>query len=364
MLTLRGKINAYLLTQMNAEQRISAFVSLGEEINAVLTQNSAGLNIRQIQLGVLVKELYRSNSWFTEKNVLKALSGIANMLRYESLNAWLSHYEINEDKGLTIGVVMAGNIPAVGFHDFLCVLVSGNSITAKLSSDDRLLLPALAAMLTAIEPQFADRIHFTEAKMLPFNALIATGSNNSARYFEYYFSKYPRLIRKNRTSVAVIHGTESEEELKALFSDIFSYFGMGCRNVTHLFLPHNYDIPALCALSIDWTSIKDHSRYFNNYEYHKAGFLINSLPHYDTGFFLLREDQSLFSPISVLHYSFYANLDDVKRRITEHSDDIQCVVSANSFFEATVEMGQTQHPGPEVYADGVDTLNFVLTLAP
>jgi hypothetical protein len=349
---------------MNAEQRISAFVSLGEEINAVLSQNSAGLNIRQVQLGVLVRELYRSNPWFTEKNVLMALSGIAAMLRIESLRTWLSRYDISKEKGLTVGVVMAGNIPAVGFHDFLCVLISGNSITAKLSSDDRLLLPALAAMLTAIEPQFAGRIHFTEAKMLPFNALIATGSNNSARYFEYYFSKYPRLIRKNRTSVAVIEGTESEDQLKALFDDVFSYFGMGCRNVTHLFLPQNYDIPALCALSSGWTSIKDHSRYYNNYEYHKAGFLINNLPHYDTDFFLLREDHSLFSPISVLHYSFYTSINDVKRRIIEQSDDIQCVVSVISSFEDAVGMGQTQQPGPEIYADGVDTLQFILTQAP
>jgi hypothetical protein len=286
------------------------------------------------------------------------------MLTKERLRNWLSQYDITKEKGLTIGVVMAGNIPAVGFHDFLCVLVSGNFITAKLSSDDRLLLPALAAMLTAIDPQFADRIHFTEAKMLPFDALIATGSNNSARYFEYYFSKYPRLIRKNRTSVAVIDGTESEHQLKALFNDVFSYFGMGCRNVTHLFLPHNYNITALCALSIDWAFIKDHSRYYNNYEYHKAGFLINNLPHYDTEFFLLREDNSLFSPISVLHYSFYKSFEDTKRIITEHSDDIQCVVSANSFFEEAVAMGHTQQPGPEMYADGVDTLKFMLTLVP
>lgn len=347
---------------MNAEQRISAFVSLGEEINAVLTQNSGELNIRQTQLGVLINELYRSNPWFTEKNVRMALTGIVSMLRHDRLNAWLEPYEINHEKALCIGVVMAGNIPAVGFHDFLCVLIGGNKITAKLSSDDRLLLPALAAMLAAIEPQFADRIHFTDAKMLPFDALIATGSNNSARYFEYYFSKYQRLIRKNRTSVAVIDGTESEEQLKALFNDIFSYFGMGCRNVTHLFLPKDYDIPALCALSDDWSFMKDHSRYFNNYEYHKAGFLINNLAHYDTGFYLLREDTSLFSPISVMHYSHYISPEAVKRIIADYIEDIQCVVSVNSYYENALAPGEAQTPGPEIYADGVDTLEFILAL--
>ena len=164
--------------------------------------------------------------------------------------------------------------------------------------------------------------------------------------------------------MAVIDGSESELQLKALFNDVFSYFGMGCRNVTHLFLPHDYDIPSLCALSIDWTFIKDHSRYFNNYEYHKAGFLINNLPHYDTGFFLLREDQSLFSPVSVLHYSFYSSLNDVKSLLTKQADDIQCVVSVNSAFADSVGPGQTQHPSPEMYADGVDTLQFMHTLAP
>ena len=221
---------------MNPEQRIKAFVELGHEIREIAQSETNNLNIRQQQLQELAANLYLNNAWFTPTNTLQALDGLARLLDESSLRGWLEQYPLEDDRDKTVGVVMAGNLPAVGFHDFMCVLLSGCRITAKLSSDDRLLIPAIAAMLVAIEPRFADRIHFTDGKMPPFEAIIATGSNNSARYFEYYFGKYPHIIRKSRTSIAILDGKETEADLKGLADDVFMYFGMGFLQI----LPDTY----------------------------------------------------------------------------------------------------------------------------
>lgn len=347
---------------MTLQQRIDAFVLLGLEISAVENGDTTGLNIRQQQLAELVLQLHRSNVWFTPENVMRALNGVSRLLDEKQLREATLHYALQPSKPKRIGVVMAGNIPAVGFHDFLMVLLCGHAITAKLSSSDRLLIPALAAMLVAIEPRFAERIHLSDGKLESFDAIIATGSNNSARYFEYYFKDFPKIIRKSRTSVAVLSGQETSEELSLLCTDIFSFFGLGCRNVTKIYVPVDYDFIALLNHTGAWENLKDHSKYFNNYEYHRAGMLVNNLPHYDTGFLLLREADELFSPIAVLHAERYSILGEVKDKLDGQADDIQCIVSKIDGIPNAIPLGNAQQPGLFDFADGVDTTAFLCKL--
>ncbi len=344
---------------MTSQQRIDAFVSLGLEIAEVVNGNSNNWNIRQQQLAELALQLHRSNAWFTPENVTRALRGISLLLDETELQNAARRYALDPPTSKRIGVVMAGNIPAVGFHDFLMILLCGHSITAKISSDDRLLIPALAAMLVAIEPEFANRIHFSEGKLETFDAIIATGSNNSARYFEYYFKQYPKIIRKSRTSVAVLSGHETSEELQVLAHDIFSYFGLGCRNVTKLYVPLDFDFVHLLNNIGTWEHLKENSKYFNNYEYHRAGMLVNNLAHYDTGFLLLRENESLFSPIAVLHAERYDSLDDIKQNLHVNANEIQCVVSQLQEIPGAIPFGKAQEPGLFDFADGIDTAAFL-----
>jgi hypothetical protein len=344
---------------MNPEQRIKAFVELGHEIREIAQADNEKLNIRQQQLKELAANLYLNNAWFTPVNTIHALDGIARLLDESSLRGWLELYPLEDDQDKTVGVVMAGNLPAVGFHDFMCVLLSGCRITAKLSSDDRLLIPALAAMLVAIEPEFADRIHFTDGKMLPFQAIIATGSNNSARYFEYYFGKYPHIIRKSRTSVAILDGNETNDELKGLADDVFMYFGMGCRSVTKLMVPLDYDpIPFLNATA-HWDHLIHHSKYLNNYEYSRAAFLVNSIAHFDTGYLLMRQESALHSPIGVLNFERYQNHETLLQSMNEQLENLQCIVARKGIYEGSILPGNAQKPGPMDYADNVDTMKFL-----
>jgi hypothetical protein len=271
----------------------------------------------------------------------------------------LERYPLQDDRDQTVGVVMAGNLPAVGFHDFMCVLLSGCRITAKLSSDDRLLIPAIAAMLVAIEPRFADRIHFTDGKMLPFEAIIATGSNNSARYFEYYFGKYPHIIRKSRTSIAILDGKETEADLKGLADDVFMYFGMGCRSVTKFMVPLDYDPVPFLNATAHWDNLIHHSKYLNNYEYSRAAFLVNSIAHFDTGYLLMRQENALHSPIGVLNFERYTNRESLMQSVNEQLENLQCIVAREGIYEGSVLPGYAQKPGPMDYADNVDTMKFL-----
>ncbi len=349
---------------MTTEQRIQAFVALGLEIRQLLEDpESQALNVRQQQLKKLAANLYLSNAWFSPDQVELALQGLVRLLDEDALRGWLESYKSSLDKpsAATIGVVMAGNLPAVGFHDFLCVLLSGRKITAKLSSDDRLLLPALAAMLVAIEPGFANDIHFSDGKLLPFEAIIATGSNNSSRYFEYYFAQYPRIIRRSRTSVAILNGLETEADLALLANDVFSFYGMGCRSVTHVFLPEGFSPIRFLEQCGQWSHLQHHSKFFHNYEYHRAGFLINQIAHFDNGFLILKEDAAWQSPVAVLHYSMYTNYEDVKSEILQRREEVQVVAMLKPDKDLqAVPFGTTQMPGPADYADGVDTLQFIL----
>jgi len=351
---------------MTLEQRKQAFVKLGEEIRISLNFeiDAETLHIRQRQLRELSERVHLSNPWFTDKQVNNALSGIAEMLEKNSLEQWLSAYDIPQEitSPKIVGVVMAGNIPAVGFHDFLCILISGNRILAKLSSGDTVLIPALAAMLCGIEPRFADLINFTNERLRTIDAIIATGSDNSSRYFEFYFAKYPNIIRKNRTSVAILNGAESETEYKAVFEDIFQYFGQGCRSVSKLFIPEEFDMIRFLDASAGWNEIALHNKYLNNYEYNKAIYLVNGVAHYDTGFLLLKEDDSFHSPIGVIYYEKYDNVDALKLKLEQMQDKLQCTVASPLSGIKSIPFGTSQKPGPADYADGVDTLEFLINL--
>ena len=333
---------------MKKEERIAAFAKLGERLRSDETL----LRFRQ------------PNSWFTPASVDHMLRAIANQLTQENLEKWLSAYSFPENLSpKTVAVIMAGNIPLVGFHDFMSVLLSGHRLLGKLSSDDRLLLPALAQLLTEIEPRFADRFRLTEGRLDGMDAVIATGSNNSARYFEHYFGKYPNIIRKNRHGVAVLTGNESPEQLRALADDVFRYFGLGCRNVTKIFVPRNYSFDTLYGEFFHWgEELMAHTKYMNNYEYNKAVYLLNKQALLDNNFLLLKEDIGLSSPPGVLFFERYDNLERVVERLRTDKENIQCVVAENLEGIPTVGFGQSQSPALWDYADGVDTMAFLQQL--
>ncbi|WP_318308344.1 acyl-CoA reductase [Flagellimonas crocea] len=302
------------------------------------------------------------NGWFTEDNILFSLRQWGELLTTENLNNWLSRYTFSKNsEPKTVGIVMAGNIPLVGFHDFLSVLLSGNKVLAKLSSNDKVLLPYLSKYLMAQESSLADKIEFVEGKLENFDAVIATGSNNTSRYFEYYFGNKPNIIRKNRNSVAVLSGNESEEELKVLGEDIFRYYGLGCRNVSKIYVPKDYNFDGLFNALFPYKDIINQHKYANNYDYNKAVYLMSEFKILDNGFLILKEDESLTSPISALFYSYYDNESSLREKLQEMEDQIQCVVSSKA-KENEVNFGDTQKPSLNDYADGIDTMEFLLKL--
>ena len=307
-----------------------------------------------------------TNPWFIQDFLLSSIKAIGESLSAEKLDKWLKKYEneISANKSSkTIGVVMAGNLPLVGFHDYLSVLISGNRILAKLSQDDNKLLPLLHQILVLIEPEFKNQALFTQEKLSDFDAIIATGSDNTARYFEYYFGKYPNIIRKNRNGVAVLNGEESAIELEALADDIFMYFGLGCRSVSKLFVPRGYDFKTLFSAFKKYEHLAHHSKYANNYDYNKSIFLINKIKFQDTGFVLLKEDTLFSSPISVLYFEFYDKKEDLNRWMESQRDKIQCLLSNEAFENFDhFPFGKAQQPELWDYADGIDTLQFILSL--
>lgn len=302
-----------------------------------------------------------NNGWFTKENVLFAIQEWGKTLTGENLSRWVEGYDLNEEKLKTVGIVMAGNLPLVGFHDFLSVLISGNKVLAKLSSNDKKLLPIIAGYLIAIEPEYKNRISFTEGRMENFEAVIATGSNNTARYFEYYFANKPSIIRKNRNSVAVISGKETREELAALGNDIFRYFGLGCRNVSKLYVPEGYDFDSFYKALAPYVKLLDHAKYANNYDYNKAVYLMSDFKFLDNGFLMLKEDVNFSSPIATLFYEVYSNKESLEKKLITQKDQLQCVVS-REFMEQEIPFGKSQHPSLQDYADNVDTLAFLQQL--
>lgn len=301
------------------------------------------------------------NNWFTPENVYFAIQSWANALTEENLTNWLSKYSFETKNPKKIGLVLAGNIPLVGFHDFLSVTISGNHALIKTSSNDQHLIKFFVDYLISIDERFQDRVTFIEGKLENFDAVIATGSNNTARYFEYYFSSKPNIIRKNRNSVAVLTGNESLEELEALGEDIFRYFGLGCRNVSKIFVPKNYNFDAFFKGMYKHKAIIDYEKYANNYDYNKAVFLMSLYKILDNGFVTIKEDESYASPISSVFYEYYDSLEEIKTRLINDKDLIQCIVS-NGCIENSFPFGQAQHPKLWDYADDVDTIEFLISL--
>ncbi|HWD89645.1 MAG TPA: acyl-CoA reductase [Mucilaginibacter sp.] len=303
------------------------------------------------------------NAWFTPDSVAHALKATGQMLNMDDLQNWLSKYDIKSYDPKKTGLVLAGNIPLVGFHDILCVLVSGNIAQIKASSQDSRLIAHVLKKLVAIEPAFDERFKFSE-RLENFDAVIATGSNNTSRYFEYYFGKVPHIIRKNRNSVAVLTGDESNGQLHALGHDIFDYFGLGCRNVSKLFVPQGHNFEPFFETIESYKNIIHHHKYNNNYDYNKSIYLVNRDKHLDNGFLLLKEDKSTASPLAVLFFEYYNSIDSVQETLRQQSENIQCVVCIDHLQvnNQVVAPGQSQQPALWDYADGVDTMDFLTKL--
>ncbi len=308
------------------------------------------------EFNALMGTLKHHNGWFTEEMIRKAIGNLGESLNKENLEQWCDQYTFSK-KPKTIAVIMAGNIPLVGFHDFLCVLLSGNRVMAKMSSEDDKLLPVLAEFLICFYPEVKDFISFSDRNMKGFDAVIATGSNSSFLHFEQYFSKYPHIFRKNRTSIAILDGTESESQLKALGDDIFDFFGRGCRSVSHLLLPRSFEINKVFEHIVHQGAVINNKKYGNNYDYNKAVHLMNQEKLLDNNFVLLKETTLLSSPLGMLYYHFYDDVDEVNSYCEEHKDSIQCRVGAGG-----LPFGTAQSPKLNDYADNVDTMQWLNSL--
>lgn len=348
---------------MQLKDRIIAFANLGRVIQQYTSEDKNILSGYKQILDNAVEQSRVQNPWFTSENIQLALTGIAHILKQDLLEKWLSEYHLPEktESSKNIGVISAGNLPLVGIHDMLCVLITGHHYIGKLSGKDRDLLKALTTILTNINTGFTGKIEFTEELMKGFDAIIATGSNNTGRYFDYYFGKYPNIIRKNRNSIAVLTGKESKKDLQLLADDIFQYFGLGCRNVSMLYLPEEYDIPQLIDNFAGYSFVINHHKYANNYDYNKAVYLVNRVPHYDSGYVLLIENAKLASPLGVIHYQYYHDLNKLMNSLQAAASEIQCVVGSAEINDA-VPFGKTQMPELWDYADGVDTIRFLKDL--
>ena len=304
-----------------------------------------------------MNEAYVKNNWFTIENQKIMLSSIANnFLNEEKLFNWINNYNYSDTPPKKIGLVMAGNIPLVGFHDLLCVWLSGNIGLVKLSSKDEVLLPFLVQQLERISPVFKERTIFAE-RLNDADAIIATGSNNSARYFEYYFKDKPHIIRSSRNSVAVLDGNETNEEILSLGKDIFRYFGLGCRNVSKLYLPEGYDPTAIYKTLSLYSDISYHNKYKNNFDYNCTILLMNKTPHFANEFLILQESEAIASRIATVHYEFYKSESDLNEKLSARKNDIQCIIG-----KKYIPFGQSQEPSLVDYADNIDTMKFLSEL--
>ena len=344
---------------MNKEQLIEAFCQLGKIMNHVGNDlpwagYEMGLTENELdEINLVIQTQHHYNGWFTEELTRKSLRNLSSWLNLTDLTNWLSNYHYTNNPK-NVAVIMAGNIPLVGFHDFLCVLASGNNVICKLSSEDNKLLPLLSKILIQIQPELESRITFSDRNLKGFDAIIATGSNNSLLHFKQYFSKYPHLFRHNRTSIAVINGDESKDELSLLGTDIFDYFGRGCRNVTHLLLPKGFELNRFFEAIVEQGEVINNKKYGNNYDYNKTIHLMNQALFLDNNFLLLKESKNLFSPLAMVHYHYYESEWEVSNYIDEYQGDIQCVIGRNY-----IPFGKAQCPSLFDYADNVDTMKWL-----
>lgn len=352
---------------MTLDNTKKAFVQLGDFLREFIHKQEQDVQLttqNEKDLAALLNVLPHHNAWFTKDNLFRSLEAWGECLTDNALDAWLSQYTFKADASKTVAIVMAGNIPLVGFHDFLCVLLSGHKVHAKLSSNDQLMLPFLTKLLINVEPNLVQRISFTKERLEHFDAVIATGSNNTARYFEYYFKNKPHIIRKNRNSVAILTGQETSEELALLADDIFTYFGLGCRNVSKVYVPKNYDFDAFFKAMFAYKDLINHVKYANNYDYNKAVYLMSKIKLLDNGFLVIKEDENFGSPIACVFYEYYEDLTSLEHLLDQKRNQIQCVVRQSPDPQKYYEVGFGQAQSPQLwdYADGVDTLDFLSRL--
>ncbi len=331
---------------MNLKERIEAFGKVGDRINT----------LKDDEISKYAAIARRENAWFTDNNVKMAFEGIGSMLDRKKLTNWLGNYQIHVEVPKIVGIVMAGNIPLVGFHDLMSVLLSGHYAAIKTSNKDTFLVKLLIEWIAEAGPGLKKNIAIRE-RLTDIDAVIATGSDNTARYFHYYFGNLPNIIRKNRVSVAVIDGTESKEELEALGKDVFSYFGMGCRNVSKVYYPGGYDVKQMFDVFMRYETMMDHHKFKNNYDYYKSIYLINKTPHLDTGFLLWKETEELVSPLSVIYGETYESKRSLTEKLERLDSKIQCKVG-----HGYIPFGHAQTPEPWDYADNVDTIKFLSTI--
>lgn len=330
---------------MKVQNRIEILQRLGE----YLRQNDSEWQAVKIQAE-------QHNNWFTGAFIDHAVSQIIDaFLDPEKLTAWAERYgSLEPAEPKQIGLVMAGNIPLVGFHDWLCVFMAGHQATIKLSSKDQLLFKHLLRKMYSWEVTIQNWVSLAD-RLNGCDAYIATGSNNSSRYFDYYFGRYPNIIRRNRTSVAVLTGAETHEQLQALAQDIHLYFGLGCRNVTKIYVPEQYDFVPLLEACKSFDYFLEHHKYKSNYDYHLSILLMNNRPYMSSGSLVLLEDSAIYSPVGQLHYETYTNADSLVAGLLAN-ESIQCVVGP------VIPFGQAQEPSLADYADGVDTMAFLTAL--
>ena len=344
---------------LSLSQRIQVLADLGEMVRFEL--NNSPYNEA---FETLLCKVNQMNPWFTIESIIQSLSSWATLLETNHLNQFISGYDIplfEKKNDKVVLLILAGNIPLVGMHDVVCSFLSGSKSMIKVSSKDTLLINYLIEQIKQINPAASEYFEISETKAQGFTHVIATGSNNSARYFDYYFSKFPNIIRKNRSSLAIIKQDTTDTELKNLANDVFQYFGLGCRNVTQLWVPRSFDFDRLKNAFKAYATVINHNKYANNYDYHKAIALMNGDPFIDFEFILLQNKPMLKSPLGVLHYNFYENLTEVNSYIQEHRKHVQCIVSSESSSSNEVHFGQTQQPKLWDFADQIDTLQFLLS---
>ncbi|MEO8590551.1 MAG: acyl-CoA reductase [Flavobacteriales bacterium] len=351
---------------LSMDMRVAALAQLGAVMGHLgrgdtWPGHACGVNQEEYdELDAVIRKAHQRNGWFVEENVCHAFSSWAFALEVDRMNAWLKGYpKLGDGRAplRTVGLILAGNIPLVGLHDVLCVWLSGHRARVKCSSQDPELVPALIALLGQLAPGIEEQITFTTGKLGEVEAVIATGSNNTARYFEHYFGHLPRIVRKSRVSVAVLDGTETEQELTALGEDVFRYFGLGCRNVAKLYLPQDFDLDRVFEAFFPWQGVANHNKYGNNYDYTRAIWLLDRVTFLDNGFLLLKEDAALASPVGALHYERYADNALLREQLEQQAASIQCIVG-----HGHVPFGTAQSPELGDYADGIDTIRFLLDL--
>lgn len=356
---------------LSLEQRINAFDTLGRFL-AQFNGTSDDADLQKLnqyflkEYQTVIKDAELFNHWFSEDNLHHALSEWSQALSREQLEAWTIDYDadfFDHNRGpKTIAIIMAGNIPLVGLHDLISVLISGHKALVKPSSDDAKLIPFICQILVAIDRNFAQLIELADGNLKDFDGVIATGSSNSSRYFESYFGKYPHIIRKNRSSVAVLTGDESKEQLEGLGEDIFRYFGLGCRNVSKAYIPRDFEVQRLFDAFYKFKAVGDNAKYGNNYDYNRAIFLMEHHDFLENGFFIIKEDERIHAPVSVLHIERYHDIEAVKASLDTKAEELQVIVSESELFENAVSFGQSQSPRLWDYADNVDTLAFLRSI--